>query len=156
VRQLRELAGAGSRVVLLGVGNTLRADDGFGPALVHRLDAAGTRAVCIDAGTTPENQTAPVARAEPDAVVILDTADSGAEPGSLSLMDAARISGCGCATTHSISLALLADYVRRETGAEVALLAVQPAVISFGAEMGEEVRRALDRAETALLEALEG
>lgn len=136
------------------MGNSLRADDGFGPALVGRL-AGRTRAVCIDAGTTPENQTAPVARAGPDAVIVVDTADFGGEPGRLSLMDADRISECGCATTHSMSMGMLADYIREATGARVALLAVQPAGTRFGEPPCPRVSEALDLAERLLLEALE-
>jgi hydrogenase 3 maturation protease len=135
------------------VGNSLRADDGFGPALLQRV-AGRTRAVCIDAGTTPENQTGPVARADPDLVIILDAVDLGEEPGRLALVDASRLSGCGCATTHSISLSLLAEYLMGETGADVVLLAAQPAATGFGEPAGPEVSEALDVAEGALLEVL--
>ncbi len=131
----------------------MRADDGFGPALLGRLSGR-IRAVCIDAGTTPENQTAPIARAGPDVVILLDTADFGGEPGSLSLMDAARLSGSGCATTHSVSMSMLVEYLREQTGARIALLAVQPAVTRFGAPPCDEVSRALDIAERALMEVL--
>jgi len=139
----------------MGVGNTLRGDDGFGPALVERL-AGRTRAVCIDAGTTPENQTAPVLRARPDAVIVLDAADFGGEPGELSLIEAGRISECGGATSHSMSLRLLADYLTGETGARMALLAVQPADTRFGKPLCARVAEALDAAASAILEALEG
>lgn len=137
------------------MGNSLKGDDGFGPALVRRLSGR-TRAVCIDAGTTPENQTAPILRARPDAVIVLDAADFGGEPGELSLMDAARISQCGVATTHSMSLKLLADYLAGETGARMALLAVQPADTRFGKPLCARVAEAMDAAESAILEALEG
>ncbi|MFO7951174.1 MAG: hydrogenase maturation protease [Candidatus Fermentibacteraceae bacterium] len=137
------------------MGNALRGDDGFGPALAGRL-AGRTRAVCIDAGTTPENQTAPVLRARPDAVIVADAADFGGEPGDLSLIEAGRISECGGAITHSMSLKLLADYLTGETGARIALLAVQPADTRFGRPLCERVSQALDAAESAILEALEG
>ena len=137
------------------MGNTLRGDDGFGPALVGRLSGR-IRAVCIDAGTTPENQTAPVLRARPDAVIVADAADFGGEPGELSLIEAGRVSQGGGATTHSMSLRLLADYLTGETGARIALLAAQPTDTRFGKPMGERVSQAMDAAESALLEVLEG
>ena len=122
--------------------------------MVGRLSGR-TGAVCIDAGTTPENQTAPIVRAGPDVVIIVDTADFGGEPGELSLMDAARISQCGAATTHAMSLRMLADYLMQQTGARTVLLAVQPAETGFGRPLCQRVSLALDTAESALLEVLE-
>ena len=42
------------KVVLLGIGNILKGDDGFGPALVHELEGK-VPITCIDAGPAPEN-----------------------------------------------------------------------------------------------------
>ena len=42
------------KVVIAGIGNTLRGDDGLGCYLVNRLKGR-IHALCIDTGPTPEN-----------------------------------------------------------------------------------------------------
>ena len=51
----------GSRTVVLGVGNTLKGDDGVGPLVCERL-AGKISATVIDAGTVPENHIGPIAK----------------------------------------------------------------------------------------------
>ena len=43
----------GSRTVILGIGNTLKADDGAGPLVCQRLRESGTCAELIDSANVP-------------------------------------------------------------------------------------------------------
>ena len=63
-----------AKIVLVGIGNPLRGDDGFGPALIAALDGQ-VRAVCIDAGTAPESYAGKIIKENPDTVVFVDAAD---------------------------------------------------------------------------------
>ena len=47
--RIRSVFGAKGKVVIVGIGNLLRGDDGFGPALIERL-SGNVEARCIDAG----------------------------------------------------------------------------------------------------------
>jgi len=130
------------RVVYMGIGNILRGDDGIGPELVARLSGKG---LCtVDAGTVPENYIRPVARLNPDTVVIVDAVSLDREPGSVELLDRSEIMGNTGFTTHSLSPVLVMERLEEETAARVVMLAIQPGTLEFGAPLSPEVARLLD------------
>lgn len=130
------------RWLLLGVGNDLRGDDAFGPLLARRIAAAGRPA--IDAGTAPENETGRVRRLAPEIVLLADAVDMGEPPGTTKLLPPDALLSDG-PSTHDPGLLLLARYLERELGAEVRVLACQPAVRAFGAAPTAAVLAAVDR-----------
>ena len=118
-------------VVFMGIGNILRGDDGLGPELIRRLSEAGYHTV--DAGTAPESYVGTVAKLNPDTVIIVDAVHLDKEPGTVELLDRDEIlSGTGF-TTHNLSPALVMERLEDETGAEVLMLAIQPASLLFAA-----------------------
>jgi hydrogenase 3 maturation protease len=131
------------RVVVAGVGNRLKGDDGFGPFMIEQLQGK-VPAVLFDCGTVPENFLGPIQRQRPDIIVVLDAADFGALPGEITVADSSRWRGGGF-SSHSLSLALLADLLKRETGASVYLIAVQAKQVGFGQSMSQEVRQGCRR-----------
>lgn len=77
-------------ILILGCGNILFGDDGFGPAVVERLETDYNGRipddVCIlDAGTGVRNIlfTLTLSDRRPDQVVIVDAVDAGREPGEI-------------------------------------------------------------------------
>lgn len=125
------------KVVYMAIGNILRGDDGIGPELVARLSEKG---LCtVDAGTVPENYIRPVARHDPDTVVIVDAVHLDMEPGSVELLDRSEIIGNTGFTTHTLSPVLVMERLEEETGARVVMLAIQPATLEFGAPLSPEV-----------------
>ncbi len=129
------------RVCIVGVGNRDRRDDAVGP-LVVGLIAGRTRAAgVVDAGDVPENHLERVVGTAPDAVLIVDAVDLGAEPGAVELLGPEAIRDAGV-STHASSLALCADYIVRRTGASVALLGVQPADVGLGTNLSPAVAEA--------------
>mgnify|MGYP002395019990 CR=1 FL=1 len=133
----------------------MRGDDGFGPAVVDELRGL-PGCVLIDAGTTPENHSGPIVRAQPDLVVILDAAEMGETSGTLKLFQDARTASTVSAGTHSMSLDMLATYLQERTGAKTALLVAQPENVDFGAKMSHRVKEAVSAASLALRVAIEG
>ncbi len=130
------------KVVYMGIGNILRGDDGIGPELVARLSEKG---LCtVDAGTAPENYIRPVARFEPDTIVIVDAVHLDREPGSVELLDRSEILENTGFTTHTLSPVLVMERLEDETGARVVMLAIQPGTLEFGASLSPEVDRLLD------------
>jgi len=132
------------KVAIMGIGNTLRGDDGFGVYLTKALQALQPSPglglfVCE---TTPENFVGPVTGFEPDTVLLIDAAEFGEEPGSVRLIDVEDIADCGM-TTHNLSLRPLGRMLESATGANVVLLAVQPKRREFGTDLSREVLRAL-------------
>jgi hydrogenase 3 maturation protease len=141
------------KTVILGVGNTLKGDDGIGPAFVERIKGM-VPAVCIDAGVTPENYTGPVAKEKPDTILIVDAAHLGLEPGSYEMLTTGDIARTGF-TTHDASPAQFLEYLAERTGARICFLGVQPKSMKPGDEMSEPVRVALDVLARQLTEAYE-
>ena len=130
------------KVVYMAIGNILRGDDGIGPELVARLSEKG---LCtVDAGTVPENYIRPVARLDPDTVVIVDAVHLDREPGAVELLDRSEIMENTGFTTHTLSPVLVMERLEDETGARVVMLAIQPGTLEFGAPLSPEVARLLD------------
>ncbi|HEC03754.1 MAG TPA: hydrogenase maturation protease [Phycisphaerales bacterium] len=82
----------GKSVLILGCGNRLMADDGFGPAVAERLrsDFAVPDDVCVfDAGTSVREILFDTALSDekPSKIVIVDAMDCGREPGELFHLD---------------------------------------------------------------------
>ena len=161
------------RVAIVGVGNPMRGDDGAGPSLIKMLEggqgastincqllhsrqpASSREYQLFDCGQTPENYLAPIAEFEPDTVLIIDSAQFSARTGEMRLFEAEDIKGEGI-STHNASLSLFMDYLRKETGADIFLLAIQPGRTKLGEEMSPEVREALQLLKDKLREILNG
>ncbi len=131
------------RIVIVGIGNTLRGDDGAGVAVVQGLQARGcARATLIDAGTAPENYLGAIARLQPDEVILIDAAAMGAAPGTtrrLAVADARWTS----LSTHAASLQLCVTFLRAETQADIQLVGIQPGTRALGAALSADVAAAV-------------
>jgi hydrogenase 3 maturation protease len=138
--RLRRIVSAND-VVFVAMGNILLGDDGTGPELAAGLSALGY--AVIDAGTVPENHIGAVAKRNPRTVILLDAVHLGREPGAVELLDRqAILDGTGF-STHHLSPALVMERLEAETGAEVLMLAIQPATLEMGAPLSPPVAAVL-------------
>ncbi len=132
----------GLRVVILGVGNVLKGDDGAGPLLCQALQ--GTISVpVIDAGTVPENYLWSVIKAHPQRVLIVDAVDFGGRPGAIGVFHAQQVRDVAV-STHASSLRLLADVLRTEIDIDVLLFGIQPESTQLGRPVSASVRDAIE------------
>lgn len=129
------------KVVVVGIGNPMKGDDSFGPALIERLKDK-TSMVCIDAGSTPESYAGKIIRERPDTILIVDAVHLGVSSGEYDILKSSEIERSGF-TTHDISPRMFLEHLEKETGSDIYLLGVQPEDISFGAEMARDVKGAL-------------
>jgi len=118
-------------IAVVGVGNALRGDDAFGPAVVAALEPCpGLR--LFDVQAVPESFLVPIASCGASAVLFVDAADLGAAPGRVAFVPADRLAEVDV-STHAISLSLVAEAIRglarERTGRDLscALLGAQPA-----------------------------
>ena len=140
------------RVVVVGVGNTGKGDDGAGSYLARKLGAVPIFRV-IDAGVAPENFLEKIVAERPDTVLIIDAADFSVIPGEVALFDAGDIAPGGL-STHALSLDMTREYLTaRLPGVKVVLLAIQPEVLK-GSTLSPAVQQACDAIEKALAETL--
>jgi len=140
------------KVVILGVGNPLKGDDGFGPELVKRLKGR-VSAELIDGGTAPENYLEVIANLKPDTIMVVDAVHFDGSPGELRLLRSEDILSAEL-STHKLSPKVLMDFLSQRCSADIFMLAVQPRSIEFGAEMNSEVKRKVERLEVLLSETL--
>jgi len=142
----------GGRVVVLGVGDASRGDDGAGPLVVGILAQAGIDKV-IDAGASPELETWRVREMRPDTVVFVDAVDFGGAPGDVAVLEADQLRSAGF-DTHRAPLRLTMEYLSCELGCGCRLVGIQPGDARAGASMGESVRRSVEHVAELLLERL--
>jgi len=131
-----------SNVVILGIGNPDRGDDGVGPYLAKRLTGR-LDAEVINCEEIPESYTGVIRKLQPDTIMILDAVCMGEKPGAIAVLTRQEVSTAGY-STHNASIGLLMKYLEEETGAEVLLLGIQPGNTSYGSPMTPRVRETAD------------
>jgi hydrogenase 3 maturation protease len=141
------------KVVFVGVGNRSRGDDAVGPAVIDRL--AGRVPHALDAGPAPENATGAIKKLKPAAVVFVDALLFGdLPPGAPAIVEIGDIRHIGGAT-HTLSLDVVMEYLKAETGADVFMIGVQPGRIRDGEGMTPDIESAVKSIASASISALE-
>lgn len=112
------------RVTIVGVGNVMRGDDGFGSVLSECIKDRVSANV-INAGPTPENHIKRIRDSKPHTILIIDAADFGGDIGDIKLLKKRDIPLYGL-STHNASLALFFNFLETDTKATIYMLAVQP------------------------------
>jgi hydrogenase 3 maturation protease len=130
------------RVVILGVGNTLKGDDAAGPLVCERLSGR-VPATVIDAGATPENYIRPILEASPEILLIVDAVDFGGCPGQIRICVPDQIRRFAF-STHALSLHLSIDVIRREKKLEVYLIGIQPGGMRLGDSLSPAIQAAVE------------
>ncbi len=133
-------------VLLLGLGNTLLADDGVGIHVIRNLGCDPATPPClrpVDGGTLGFRLLEQISQA--DAILIIDAAQFGAAAGTLRLLDrqelACHVARSGRISAHEAGLADLLTLARLEGFAprHLALLGIQPQTIDWGEELSPPV-----------------
>jgi len=145
-----------SKVVILGIGNSLRGDDGVGPYIIKNLKLPITnyQLQTFDCGEMPENFLQPVIEAKPDILILVDCADFGGKPGEVKQLTPSQVIRSGL-STHSMSLKLFLDRVGEDTNAQIIVLGIQPQTIAFGEGLSEPVKNSLKDVEREIKSILE-
>lgn len=129
----------------------MRGDDGIGPVLLDLLRDHVHHA--IDAGATPEEYTGVIRRLDPSVIIFLDAVDRGADPGRITIVEKGEVSQVRMGI-HKISLEILMEYLREETGADVFIIGIQPAVAAQSPGLSPESGRAVRQCAGVILSVL--
>jgi hydrogenase 3 maturation protease len=138
------------KVVIVGIGNIMRGDDGFGPALIENIKGK-TKALCIDGSSAPENYLGRIVKEAPDNILLVDVAHLGLEAGVYTVIDKSKIVECGF-TTHDISPKLFIEYLEKNTKADIFMLGVQPETLGLGREMSQPLKKTLSEVTKLIME----
>jgi hydrogenase 3 maturation protease len=139
------------KTVIVGIGNSLRGDDGFGSALIEQIQGK-VGFICIDAGSAPEKFLGVIVREEPDTILFVDAADLDLEPGQYRILEPADIVKCGL-TTHDMSSRMLIEFLENQTKANILMLGVQPQHLLLGEAMSPPLTETLDEIQMLIQEA---
>ena len=140
--------------LVLTVGNSLMGDDGAGPLLCERLEAAPVPGwTVIDGGSMPENVTYAVKAMKPRRLLIVDVAALGLAPGEMRFVDKKRIRAMGIASTHNLPLSFIMDELEQVIE-QVVFLGIQPQEVGFCLPMTDAVQAAVERVHVGLAEGL--
>ncbi len=134
------------KVVILGIGNILRSDDGAGSILAGRIKGK-VPFVVFDAEEAPENYLEKIIQERPDTVLIIDTVDFDGKPGEFKFLQAQEVKTINLFATHNASISLTINYLQNNLRADIIILIIQPRSIKFGDKLSREVTDTLDKLE---------
>lgn len=135
---------------MLGIGQSLRGDDGVGLAVVQGLRPfTHPNLLLIEAAHAPENCTGQVRRFAPDLVLLVDAAQMDAPPGTIRWLDWRACDGLS-ASTHTMPLSLLGEYFTAVLPCEVALIGIQPASLALAGALSPEALAAASTVSQAI------
>ncbi len=130
-----------SKTLIVGIGNTLKSDDGAGPLICEQLKD-NISAEVIDAGTVPENYIQKIIKKAPQNLLIIDAIDFGASPGDIKIFETDQISSL-VISTHTLSPELFVNMIRQEIETAVYFIGIQPAQTTLGEPVSEKVDHAI-------------
>jgi hydrogenase maturation protease len=144
------------RIVILGVGNLLKGDDGVGVRVIEALERGGTLppgVELVDGGTGGPTLMTEFAGAA--ALIIVDAGELGAAPGTVrefGLDDVAATNTPRPFSLHDVGVMGMIDLARQvgELPAAVRFVVVQPERFDTGDRLSAAVAGAVERAAEAV------
>jgi len=133
------------RIVICGIGNRARGDDGVGPVVIEELNKTdfGENIMLIDCETAPENFTGMINKFRPKRIVIIDAVDMEEKPGTIKTIDTEKIKG-QFFSTHKIPVFLFIQYLKKNLPkSEIIFLGIQPKDAGFNKEISKECMEAV-------------
>lgn len=131
------------KALILGIGNTLRADDGAGSLLAAKLRGK-TPFIVYDSGSSPENYLGKIIKDKPDTVVIIDAVDFGGKPGEYQVLEGPELQTTNLFSTHNASISLTINYLQSNLKVDIIILIIQPKSLKFGDGLSREMAETLD------------
>jgi hydrogenase 3 maturation protease len=132
-----------NNTAIVGIGNTLKADDGAGPSLISRLQGK-TRARLFDCGEVPENYLRPIIKSGPQTILVVDASDWGGSAGEIRLIRKEEVNPLSF-STHNASIVLFLDYLQKELPlANIFIIGVQAGSRDLAQTLSPKVEAALD------------
>jgi hydrogenase 3 maturation protease len=132
---------------VVGIGNELNGDDAAGILAAQKIWAGcqiPANCLSIVAGSIPENASGPLRKFGPDLVIFIDAADSGQTAGTISWLSEDSIGGFS-ASSHTLPLTVLGQFLRNELGCQVVYMGIQPLSIEYLEEVSPQVENAVNQ-----------
>lgn len=141
--QLSDFLNDYGKLIVLGVGNELKCDDGVGPFIIKKLkqdDIESERLLFINAETVPENFTGKIRKEKPTHLIIVDACLMGGEPGDIKIVDEYDFANIGI-STHSMSLSFFVRYLEKDTDFRIIFIGIEPESMDYSENLTENVEK---------------
>lgn len=143
------------KLAVLGAGSVLRADDAIGMLIIDKLQAAlepgqHPNVALYPGETAPENFCGKLLEFCPTHLLMLDAANLGQAPGSITEIDINDVGG-PTFCSHMLPLKVMVDYLKGEIGLNVTLLGIQYKCIDFDCAISYEAEHAVEEISTAVI-----
>jgi hydrogenase maturation protease HycI len=137
------------KITIVGIGNKLKADDGFGFEVLKKLkQKVDDNILLINAGDVPENFLEEIVNFNPDKIFIVDTVEFQGKIGEIKFFDTDEIDFKSF-STHKNSL--FVDYLKKSLKCKIKLIGIKPKITEFGKPMSKEIREGIDKAVKIIL-----
>ena len=133
----------------------MRRDDFVGMKIVRDLKGwVPKHVMLIESETVPESFIEAVVGFSPTHILLIDAGLLGLEPGEAKFAKSSKVwqESTVAISTHALPLKIFCEYLSKETGAEVALLIIQPERTDFGEGLTVKTERAAHELIHILLE----
>ncbi|MFC1501470.1 hydrogenase maturation peptidase HycI [Elusimicrobiota bacterium] len=157
---LRKSLTNAKKIAILSIGSELRADDVAGVLVGRKLEELCKKQIkskklkIFHGENSPENLTGEIKQYKPTHLIIIDAADTSAEPGTIDIIDVEQVGGISF-TTHLLPIKVMIDYLLQSFKCRVTVLGIQPKSIQFGKSPSNEVLESVDQISQSIKEIIE-
>ncbi len=144
------------KLIIFCVGNDLRGDDGIGQMIYQRLRAQFRNNILLyNVGGSLENFLPVLSKKSVTHCLIIDAIEFGdneVPAGAIGFFKPSDLKNNQVTfSTHFIPMRIIVDHMKKESGAVIRILGVQPKTIDFDAEMSYEALNAIEKIITFLI-----
>ncbi|WP_342764331.1 hydrogenase maturation peptidase HycI [uncultured Methanobrevibacter sp.] len=103
------------KLIIVGIGNELKYDDGVGPYIISELNKLNLNEniLLINAKTVPENFTGKIRKENPSHIILVDACLMGLNPGDYKIVNKDDFADIGI-STHSMSLSYFVKFLNHD------------------------------------------
>ena len=142
--QLSDFLNGFEKLIVLGVGNELKCDDGVGPFIINKLKEENIenkeKILFINAETVPENFTGKIRKENPTHLIIVDACLMGGRPGDMKIVEKYDFANIGI-STHSMSLSFFVRYLEKDTDFGIIFVGIEPESMDYSDKLTENVEK---------------
>lgn len=141
------------KLLFIGIGNTLRKDDGAGIRVINILRRRGIKNI-LNCGPSPENYIGWIKRISPTHIIFFDAVEMGKEPGHFEIIEECNF----CEqflSTHKIPIRLLFQILKNDLPSlKILFIGIQPKNIDFGKGISRPVAKGINSLVDKIIKAL--
>lgn len=146
------------KIVIMGIGNTLRGDDGLGPMLIDTIyeklinsTKNSDEVYLLNAATAPENHTVEIRQINPTHLIIVDAVEFDEDAGSFLIVDKQQIDTFNF-STHTMPISFLINYLEDSVGCKIMTIGIQPKDMRLINIISDEVLESIEELSQTIIE----